>query len=165
MINTVIIMNGSMVWRLERGTGREESGCFLKALPLPGGVTLGKALGLGLAPSLPCLGCGSKGPRDALKPLDGPGLVPRILLLTAASQTAQGQGDKSKSWFGITETGVKEAKGENTMGVVLSLHLTLISSVSSFYVSVLLSVCSRIRLLSKTPEGLDLICYLSLQSY
>lgn len=48
MINTVIIINGSMVWRLERGTGREEPGCFLKALPSPEGVTLGKAPGLGL---------------------------------------------------------------------------------------------------------------------
>lgn len=48
---------------------------------------------------------------------------------------------------------------------VLSLHLTLISGASSFYLSVLLSVCSRFCLVSKTPEGLDLICYLSLQNY
>lgn len=65
MINTVIIINGTMVWRLERRTGREESGCFLKALPLPGAVTLGKALGVGLGLSPAALAVDVRGPEMA----------------------------------------------------------------------------------------------------
>lgn len=67
---------------------------------------LGESLGLGAWPLAACpyLGWGSKGPRDAWKPRDGPGLVPRILPPTySCISTAQGQEDKSKSWSGITE--------------------------------------------------------------
>lgn len=53
---------------------------------------LGEGPGLGSWSLSPCFGRGSKGPRDALKPLDGPGLVPRILLLTAASQLLKVRG-------------------------------------------------------------------------
>lgn len=114
---------------------------------------LGESPGPGARSLLPCpcLGCGSKEPRDARKHLDGPGLVPEILPPTgAASQLLKVKGDKSKSWSGTTENGENEAKDENGQGVAIELTLDF---VSLFYPSVLLSVGIRICLLSGIPGG------------
>lgn len=139
MINTVIIINGNMVWRLKRKTGGEESGCCLQPLPLPGGVTLGNALGLGLRlSSWLCLGSGSKGPGEVSKPLDGPGLVPSIPPATySASPLLKVKRDKSKLWSSIAENAGTQWRVRTSWGCLLSLPLTLISGVCSFYLSTL----------------------------
>lgn len=124
MINTVIIINGSMVWRLELRTGQEESGCFLTASAAAWRCSPGECPGLGswsllpLAPPWPW----KSGAQECLQ-------TPRwswasSQALTTYFQriaTAQGQGDKSKSWPGITKKGVNQVKGENVLGVAFEL--------------------------------------------
>ena len=65
-------LNVQLKWKLE---------CPLRVICPKLGAPLGNALALGLGLSCPWprLGRGSQGPRNASKPLDGPGLVPRIL--------------------------------------------------------------------------------------
>jgi hypothetical protein len=61
MINMVIIINGSMVWRLELRTGREEPEVLRAgSATASASVTVGTALGLGLGLSH----LAPKGPRD-----------------------------------------------------------------------------------------------------
>lgn len=103
----------------------------------------------------PCRGWGGKGPRGAWKPPDGPGLVPKILPPTySCISTAQGRGDKSKSWSGITENGENEAQGENTLWrEALGLSLDVSEWRELILLICLLSVCSRTCLLSEIPRG------------
>lgn len=132
-------------------------GCFSQPLPLPGGITLGQApgMGLGLSSSAPAVAGEVRGPGVPGNPPDGPGLVPKILPPTySCISTAQGRGDKSKSWSGITENGENEAQGENTLWrEALGLTLDVSEWRELILLICLLSVCSRTCLLSEIPRG------------
>lgn len=96
----------------------------------------------------------------------GPRQLPPVHI---SISTAQGQRDKgfleeSRFWSGI-KNAVTVGVARTGKGQLLSWGLTSFCGMSSFDLSLLLSVCAGTCLLSEIPRGRDLIYHLSLQSW